>query len=82
MREPALDQLHGFFDGHIVADLDQEMDVIGHDHEIVQLEATLGDKRTQYIDEKGGIALRLQQAATHTGLCRREKDARRIQNVG
>jgi len=82
MREPALDQLHGFFDGHIVADLDQKMDVIGHDHEIVQLEAMLSDKRTQCIDEKGGIALRLQQSLAHARLCRREKDARRVQNVG
>ena len=30
MRKPALDELHGLFDGHFVTNLDEKMDVIGH----------------------------------------------------
>ena len=82
VRKSAFDQLHRLFDGHIVADLHQKMDVVGHDHEIVQLEAMLGDKRTQDFDEKVGIALRLQQTAAHARFCRGEKDARRVEDVG
>jgi hypothetical protein len=37
MREPALDQLHRPFDCHFAACLDQKMNVVRHDHEIVQL---------------------------------------------
>ena len=60
MRKPTLDQLHRFFDCHIADNLDEKMDVIGHDHKIVELDAMLGDERPQNVDEEVGIALRLQ----------------------
>jgi len=37
--EVALNELHSLFDGHIPADRQQEMQVIRHDHEIVQQES-------------------------------------------
>ena len=49
------------------------MHVIGHDHEIVQLEFAFCDQRTQHIDEQSRIAFRLQKPAPHAGSCRREK---------
>ena len=59
MREPPLDELHGLFDRHVAGHLNQEVNVIRHDNEIKQLEFALRDKRTQHIDEKLRIALRL-----------------------
>jgi len=44
MREPSLDELHGLFNSHVIGNLDQKMDVIGHDNEIMQLEFALCDK--------------------------------------
>jgi hypothetical protein len=41
------------------------MDMIRHDDEVMQLEAMLCDKRTEYIDEESGIALRLQNPLSH-----------------
>jgi len=36
--------LHGLFNSHVIDNLDQKMDVIGHDNEIMQLEFALCDK--------------------------------------
>ena len=44
MREPSLDELHGLFDRHVAGHLDQEVNVIGHDNEIMQLEFAIRDK--------------------------------------
>jgi len=81
IRETPFDKLHDFLYGHVPANFDQEMDVVGHDYEIAQFELSLGDKRTQDIDEKVGIALGLQQSPAHASFRRSEKDARWIQNV-
>ena len=41
IREPAFDELHGFFNRHISLNRQENMRMIGHDHEIVQKEFPL-----------------------------------------
>ncbi len=60
MRESALDELHGLFDRHSVSNAQQKMYMVGHDYEIMEFELCLCHKRSQHVDQKGGIAFRLQ----------------------
>jgi len=36
VRESALDELHGFFNGHFSGNRHQKMHMIRHDHEVMQ----------------------------------------------
>ena len=67
MREAAFDELHGFLDGHVAVKFDQQVNVIGHDDEVVQLEFVLGDQRTQHIDQQARIAFSLKETPAHAG---------------
>ena len=59
MGKPALDKLHGLFNRHSVFNCQKQMNVIRHDHEIVQLELLFCHKGPQHIDEKSCIPFRL-----------------------
>jgi hypothetical protein len=58
------------------------MNVIGHNNEIVQFEAMLGEKFAKNFDEQSSIALRLQQSLAHARFRRGEKSSRWVENVG
>lgn len=75
--ESALDELHGPFNGRIACDREQQMQVVRHDDEIVQLEFSRRNVGTQHVDQQQGIALRLEQGPPHAGGCGGEKRARR-----
>jgi hypothetical protein len=55
--------------------------VVRHYYEIVQPEFALHNQGTQYVYEKLGISLRLQQAASHARLGSRKKGASGVENV-
>jgi hypothetical protein len=56
---------------------DEQMHVIRHDDEIVQLELPRGDVRTQNVNQEHCIAFRLEQAPPHARLGGREKGSGR-----
>jgi len=58
--ESALDQLHGLLDGHVDADCDQQMHMVGHDHKVMESEFASRHIRTQRVDHQRGVAFRLQ----------------------
>jgi len=58
--ESALDELHCFLNGYVFVNRKEKMHVIGHNHEIVQLEFTLRNTGPQYINEKHCITFGLQ----------------------
>lgn len=53
--EPPFDELHGLFDGHFPVNCYQEMYVIRHDDEIMELKFALRDIRTHHVDQKRRI---------------------------
>jgi hypothetical protein len=56
--------LHGFFNRHVPPYCEQYMEMVRHDHEIVNLELPGRHIRTQYVNQEHGVALRLQQSRT------------------
>jgi hypothetical protein len=59
--ESALDELHGALDGHFTFNREQEMKVVRHDHENVQLEFVLCAIFIQNAQEQCSSPVRLQQ---------------------
>ena len=57
--ESAFDELHGPFNGRIACDREQQMQVVRHDDEIVQLKFSRRYVGTQHVDQQQGIALGL-----------------------
>jgi len=53
--KPPFDKLHGLFDGHFMVNCYQEMYVIRHEDEIMELEFALRDIRTHNVDQKRRI---------------------------
>ena len=82
MGESSFDELHGSFDCHTVAYGEQQMEVVGHDDEVVEFQLALCDKGTKDVDEELCVALGLQDAAAHAGARRREEGSRRIEDAG
>lgn len=76
IRETALDQLHGFFNCRICMDGQKQMDVIGHDDEIVDLEFARGHIGTENFDEEVCIAFGLHEAPAGMGFCGGKECAR------
>ena len=62
--ESSLDELHGLFNGHIPANSHEQMQVIGHDHEIVQKKFPCRHLRPQDVDQKHGISFGLEQSSS------------------
>jgi hypothetical protein len=60
--------LHGLLDGHVRTDRYQEVQVIGHDHEVMEPEFPGRYVRTQHVDHQRGVAFRLQQGKSLAGL--------------
>src|SRR6266849_9645601 len=61
-RKITFHELHSFFDAQIVIDGDQQMEVVGHHHEIVNGKDTLSMIGAQYVNEESCYAFRLEQA--------------------
>ena len=61
-RKITFHKLHSFFDAQIVIDCDQQMEVVGHHHEIVNGKDTLPMIGAQYVNEESCHAFRLEQA--------------------
>ena len=53
-------KLHCLFDGHVARKCHQQMKMIWHDHEIMQLKFTCGYIQSQHVDEKHRIPFRLE----------------------
>ena len=60
-RKITFHELHSFFDAQIVIDCDQQMEVVGHHHEIVNGKDTLSMIGAQYVNEESCHAFRLEQ---------------------
>ena len=54
-------KLHSFFDTQTVIDCDQQMEVVGHHHEIVNGKDMLLMIGAQYVNEESCHAFRLEQ---------------------
>jgi len=79
--ESAFDELRGFFNGHIPTDCHEQMQVIRHDHEIMQEEFPRRHTGSQHVDQKHGIAFGLEDASSHAGFGGRKENTRRTQRV-
>src|SRR3954470_18553180 len=53
--KPALDQLHCLLDGHTITHCEKQMNMIGHDDEIMNFKFLLRNKRPQHIDKEPGV---------------------------
>ena len=58
--EPTLDQLHGFFDGHVARQRHQQVQMIWQDDEVMELKFTCRYLQSQHVDEKHCIPFGLQ----------------------
>jgi len=79
--KPALDELHGLLNRRSIFNCNQEMHVVGHDHEIAQLEFAFFDQRPEYIDKKFRVSFRLQELTAHACFRGREKGTCWVENV-
>ena len=70
-RKSPLDVLHRFFQTRIWSD--RCMEVVGHHHEVVQLELAGQGVCPQDVDKKLGFVLRLEKWSIHIGLTSGEK---------
>ena len=77
---PALDELHCLLEAHVAGQGEQEMQVIGHDHEIVEAEAAGGDAGAQNVDEQGCVAVGLQESLPHEGFGGDEEGAAGVED--
>jgi len=53
-RIPTFDVLHGFLQRNLLLGSDDEMEMIGHDHELVQLKSPLAAIRIECVNEQFG----------------------------
>ena len=81
MRESALDQLHGLFDGHFVVNRRQKMDMVGHDHKIVQLETCSATSERNTSMSSPALRSDCSNRLPMLVFVVAKKDARRVQNV-
>ena len=68
-RKAPFDELHRFFDGHVAEDRQQQMQMIGHDDEVVEVKSFCRDARAQHIDQQGRVAVGLQERCARVGFC-------------
>ena len=54
-----LDELHDSLNGAIARDRDQQMQMVRHDYEIMQLKFSLLTIETKHIDQERSVAVRL-----------------------
>jgi hypothetical protein len=80
-REAALDELHGFFEGHVGRGGQEQVNVIGHDDEVVEGESSGTNRGAENVDEEYGVALRLEQTFAHPSLSCDEEGAVGFDNV-
>jgi len=66
-RESTLDELHGLFEGDVLCRRDQDMNVIGHEDECVELVASFGAVVFEQVEEKVRVRVGLKEAAAIRG---------------
>src|ERR1700733_5998598 len=57
-RKAALDELNGFFEGHIGRGGQEQVNVVGHDHKVVKGESLGKNTGAENVNEEHGVALR------------------------
>lgn len=78
--ESALDELHDFFDGDIRRWGDEQMNVVGHDDEGVELISTFEAVFVEEIYEKCGVGFGLEESTTVCGYGGDEKGSQFLQS--
>lgn len=74
-REASLDELHRFFDGQVGWGGEQQVNVVGHNDEVVKDESSRTSAGAENVNEEHGVALRLEQTFAHPGLSCDEEGA-------
>lgn len=80
IRKTAFDELHCLLNRNIAVDTDEQVNVIWHDDEIVNLKTPRRHARTQHINKEPGEAIRLQQRSSHACVRGHEECAMILRN--
>ena len=76
--ESTFDELHRSFDRHLPPYSEQQVEMVRHDHKVVDSEPSGRHIGTEDVNQKQGVALRLQQRAPAASLCGGEERTRRV----